>query len=184
MVAVEPNLAPDPIEGLVARLDDPSVAAAVHQLVDHVDLLAILLVGLDGLVSRGDTIAEGLAEGIDELRSADRPQGLPELSGLLALLTQLRSSAGALGGALPALERLLRSDLLDAQVIDAASTVSRAIAAGARRAQAEQARTSGVRALLRLLRDDDVALALGFVVSIAKALGQELRRGAAAAPPS
>jgi uncharacterized protein YjgD (DUF1641 family) len=35
---------------------------------------------------------------------------------------------------------------------------------------------TGIRALLRALKDDDVSRALGWVLAIAKNLGQELRQ--------
>ena len=61
-------------------------------------------------------------------------------------------------------------------MVDIAALASRAVMRGVGEASATQARVSGLRALLRALKDDDVSRALGFVISVARALGQELRR--------
>lgn len=176
MVAVvEPALEPDAVESLVARLEDPKVAGALHDLLDHADLLAILAVGLHGFVSRGDTISNALAEGVSDLRAVQGSAGLPDLSQLALLAQRLNDLSGPLLDMLPTIEHLIRSGLGDPRVIDVAAMASQAAVRGAQEAQATQARISGVRALLRVLKDDDVSRALGFVVSIAKSLGQELK---------
>jgi hypothetical protein len=41
---------------LAQRLAEPRTAAALNALLDHADLLALLVSGLDELISRGDTI--------------------------------------------------------------------------------------------------------------------------------
>ncbi|MHB1615598.1 MAG: helical membrane plugin domain-containing protein, partial [Actinomycetes bacterium] len=43
-------------------------------------------------------------------------------------------------------------------------------------AATHQTRVAGVRALMRMLKDEDIARGLGLAVSIAKALGQEARQ--------
>lgn len=172
--AVEPALAPDPVEALVARLDDPAVADSLHSLLDHADLLAILLVGLNDLISRGDTITDSLAEAAGELRDAEQP-AFVDVGQLVTAARRLGGMAPALVDQLAVFGTLLGSDLADPRVIDIAATASRAIVRGAEQAQATQAKVSGVRALLHVLKDEDVSRALGFVVAIAKALGQELK---------
>lgn len=176
MVAVaEPVLAPDPVEALVARLDDPTVSRALHDLLDHVDLLSILVVGLHGMISRGDAISAALAESVGDVRAASGSSGLPDVAQVSTLVQRLSTLSGPLIEMMPTIERLMNSSLGDPRVIDLAAAASRAAVRGAQEAQATQARVSGVRALLKVLKDDDVSRALGFVVSIAKSLGQELK---------
>lgn len=177
-------LGPDPIEALVARLDEPQVELALQQILDHVDLLAILVVGLDGLIRRGDTIADALADGVNELKSATPPEGLPDLGGVLALARQATGLVGPLQAMMPNLEYLMRSNMLNPQVIDIASAATRAMAVGAADAQANRTSITGIRAMLKVLKDEDVGRALGFAVSIAKALGKELKLADAAPDPS
>ena len=173
--AAEPVLAPDPVAALAARLGDPVVATALHDLLDHADLLAILVVGLSGLVSRGDTIADSLAEGVGEWRTASTGT-LPSGEEVVQLVQRLTSLSGPVVTLLPAIERLMTSDLADPRMVDIAALASRAVMRGVGEASVTQARVSGLRALLRALKDDDVSRALGFVISVARALGQELRR--------
>jgi Protein of unknown function (DUF1641) len=170
--------AEDPIESVLARLDEPSIVDSLHQLIDHLDLLAVLIVGLDGLVSRGDTIADSLSDGFNELRRADKPP--VDVAKLLSLGQQLTDAAPALLDLLPVVERIAASDLGDPSLIDLAATVSRAAVRGASEAQSGRTSVNGIRSLLRSLKDEDVSRALGFIFSIAKALGQELK----AADPS
>lgn len=178
MVAlVEPTLAPDPLELLVSRLEDPKIAASLNQLLDHVDLLAVMVVGLDELISRGDTIADSLTEGVQELKDADISK-LPDIGELIAMGKQLTGLIGPLQEMLPTLEHLLHSNLVSTQVIDIGSAVSRAAVAGGATARKDQTKISGLRAMLRALKDDDVSRALGFMMAIAKALGQELKKSA------
>lgn len=174
---VEPSpssrLAPDPIESVIARLDEPGVVESLHKLIDHLDLLAVLVVGLDGLVSRGDTITDSIAGGINELRGSSQKPPV-DVAQLLSLGQRVADATPALLEFLPVVERIANSDLGDPRLIDVAATVSRAAVNGAYGSQAGSTTVSGIRSLLRMLKDEDVSRALGFAFSIAKALGQEL----------
>lgn len=159
---------------LAERLAEPRTAAALNTLLDHVDLLAVLVSGLDGLVSRGDTITESLIGGVTELRAAGEP-AQKNAAALLATAQQLGKLTPALLDKLPVLEALLGSDLADPKVIEVASMASRAVTAGAEQADRGDPKTLGVMGLMRSLKDPDVNRALGFVLSIAKSLGRELK---------
>lgn len=163
--------APDPIDGVIARLEDPRTAESLHQLIDHLDLLAVLVVGLDQLVGRGDTIADSIGAGLAELRSVQKPP--VDVAQLLAMGRQFTDAAPALLDFLPVVERIASSDLGDPRLTDLAATVARAAIRGS--ADGAAVPVSGIRSLLRMLKDEDVSRALGFVFGIAKALGQELK---------
>lgn len=141
----------DPLDALAERLLDPKTASALNTLLDHADLLAVLVSGLDGLVSRGDTITDSLASGAVELRAA---QG---------------AGSGELGRLLVALRQLTRPE-----VVDVVGAASRAVAAGSRQTAADRTRISGIRGLLRAIKDPDVSRTLGLAASVAKAFGREL----------
>lgn len=175
---VHPIHQEDSLQHLATRLADPKVAASLDQLLSHADVLALLVVGLDGLLSRGETISESLAAGVSEMRAAGTSSGLPSAGELGTLLQRLVTLTGPLTASLPALEQLLTSDLADPRVIDTASMASRAIVKGTSTSRGTQ--VGGIWALLRALRDEDVSRALGFVLGIAKALGQELRTAGSA----
>lgn len=79
-------------EALLDRLNEPRTVEALHQLLDHAELLAYSAGALDGLIRRGETITDNVAAGLDEVR-----QALPADSG--AYLREL----AALGKELPAI---------------------------------------------------------------------------------
>lgn len=174
MVAIiEPALDPDPVEALIARLDEPNVANGLHQLLDHLDLLAVLVNGLNGLMTRGDTISDSLADAVIEMRGAKL--GMPDLGQTLALVQHLGGLVTPLLNVLPSVESALQSDLGGVGLADIAGAASRAAVRGVQQATTERAQINGVRALLKVVKDPDVGRALGFIVAIAKALGQELK---------
>ncbi len=177
MVAVLGQVAQTPGDALAARLDDPQTAESLNQILDHVDLLAVVVTGLSGLVSRGDTITDSLSDGMREFAGLEQSF---DVAGLLAAAKQFSDAAPKLLEMLPMLERLLSSDIVDPQVIDLGSAVARAAVTGAQQSQGASVR--GVRALLRVLKDDDVSRAMGFVFSVAKALGQQLPTAPAGNP--
>jgi hypothetical protein len=174
MAVVQPIHQQDPVQALAARLDDPQVAAALHRLLDHVDLLSILALGLSELVSRGETISDSLASGVSDLREANLGAGFPPPGEIGVLLQRLLTLTGPVTDSLPTVEKLLTSGLGDPRVIDTASMASRAVVRVTE--GPAPAPVTGIRALLRALKDDDVSRALGWVLAIAKNLGQELRQ--------
>jgi hypothetical protein len=173
--------APDPADALAQRLADPRTAAALSTLLDHADLLAVLVSGLDSLVSRSETITDSLIGGVTELRAAGEP-ARANATQLVTTAQQLGALTPAILDKLPVLEALLGSDLADPEVIGLASMASRAVKAGAEQAERGDFKVSGVRGILRALKDPDVSRALGFVFSIAKALGRELDKAGKAEP--
>jgi Protein of unknown function (DUF1641) len=73
---------------LVARLNEPATVAALNRLLDHAELLAFSAASLDGLLRRGDTIADNVAASVQDLRqSMPNTKGLDQIDG--AQLMQL-----------------------------------------------------------------------------------------------
>ena len=171
LIPTEPQA--DQADALASRLAEPRTAAAVSTLLDHAELLALLVSGLDGLVSRSDTITDSLADGVSELRAVSEPARV-NAAQLAATAKQFSALAPALLEKLPVLEALLGSDLADPKVIELASMASRAVIKGAAQADRSDLKVTGIVGLLRALKDPDVSRALAFVISITKALGKEL----------
>jgi hypothetical protein len=176
VVVAQPVQSPDQISALSARLADPAVAASLNQLLDHVDLLAILVAGLDGLVRRGDTISDSLVAVAGELRGVQHSAGLPDAARLLGSAQRLGAILGPAMDLLPTVEYLLRSDLGDTRMVDVAAMASRAVVVATERSAAapERERRPGLRSMWKALRDSDTRRALGFGLAVAKALGKEL----------
>lgn len=157
-------VASSPAEALKARLDEPQVAAALNNLLDHADLLAIIAVALDGFLARGDVIADTLAEAIGELRASG---GIPNpLAGVdvKGLLASAKDAA-------PAVQKLVGS-VSDPKVVEVVGQLTDAVA---------EAKTvhapapTGILALLRALKDPETAAGLGFLLQVAKSFGSRLR---------
>lgn len=163
-----------PADGLAERLDDPKVAAALGDILEHADLLALLVESLDGFVRRGDVITEAVADGVRDLRSVGLPVELADVD-LRGLVGSLATLSGGVAGATPQLQTLLTSSLLtDPRTADTLVLFGEALVAGRERASAAPAPPSGVFGLLRTLRDDDVARGLAVLVETARALGRRL----------
>lgn len=157
------TLAPSPAEALEARLNEPQVAASLNSLLDHADLLALVVVALDGFLSRGDVIADTLAEAVGELRAASvtNPLAGVDVKGLVASAKD----------AAPAVQKLL-GQVTDPGVVDVFGHLTGAVAE-AQRIHAPA--PTGVLALLRALKDPDTAAGLGFLLQVATSFGRRLR---------
>lgn len=165
-----------PGDDLLQRLDDPRIASSLSVILDHADLLATIIVGLDDLLRRGEVIGDSLLCGVAELRVAASTNGQPawpslDIAGLSDTVTRL--SAAAIG-ATPAVERLLRSPLTDPQTAEVLAQVGEALLEGKEAAAADPRGPKGVFALMRVTKDPDVSRGLGFLIEIARAFGQKL----------
>ncbi|MEW5811035.1 MAG: DUF1641 domain-containing protein [Actinomycetota bacterium] len=149
------------------RLDDPRVAEALGVLLDHADLLAVLVTGLDGFVRRGDDIAANLTSALGELKGQSVPLG--ELS---ASLTQL---TGGLVHAAPALTMLLNSSLTEPAGADVIAALGDALVVAR---QSVPPAPRGVRGLWKTLRgaakDPDVAHGLAYLIEVARVFGRRV----------
>lgn len=155
---------PSPAEALKARLDEPQVAAALNNLLDHADLLALVAVAVDGFLSRGDVIANTLAEAVGELRGAGgvpNPLAGVDVKGLLASAKD----------AAPAVQKLVGS-VSDPKVVDVVGQLTAAVGEAT---TVHAPAPTGALALLRALKDPDTAAGLGFLLQVAKSFGSRIR---------
>jgi hypothetical protein len=147
-------------DALLDKLQEPAVAAAVTSLLDHADLVAVLLEGLDQFVARSETIGESLFASVDELRST--VSGNAALGGL--------DTAGLLDSA----QRLAGSGIVSPAAIDSVAMVARGLVAGGERFKQDPVAVTGLLSLARLLKDPDLRRAISFGATVAKSIGQEL----------
>jgi len=172
------------LDSLVERLDDPQVAAALINLLDHVDLLAILIVGLDGFVSRSETIGDALVDGIDELRGVaaanSEAVGSLELGAILASVMTLSSSLPRITPAVTRvvdsglIEHVLDSGITDPAMVTEIARIGRGLTAGAERAETEPVPVNGLFSAMKLLKDPDIQRAVSYFAAVAKSIGVEL----------
>ncbi len=172
-----------PGDQLRDRLDDPAVAESLNSLLDHADLLAVLVTGLDGFIRRGDQISDSLASAVDELRGASLTANVPGLDGirselgsvdLRALAASLASLASALVAATPALNKILHSPLVDPDAADLLVELGQAVVEGKAAAAADPGGPKGLFGLWRVSKDRDINRGMGFLVHVARAFGRQL----------
>lgn len=169
MTDVSPARSAEPIDAVAERLNDPAVAASLVTLLDNAELLSTLVLGLSGLVGRGEMIVDTLAEGLADLRvaSASRPEGTPTLADLRTVTQELVEAA-------PALRQVLNSAMTQPATIDLLSMLSEAAVEGAETARANQTAVKGPLAAMRAMKEPDVQRGLGMLIEIARALGRRL----------
>jgi carbon monoxide dehydrogenase subunit G len=174
-----------PSDAIKARLDDPQVAASLDTLLQHADLLAILLTGLDEMMQRGDTIGGSLTAVIGEFRGdfqgkslADSIPGADALKNVdfAGLATSLATLSDKVVGATPGINALLASPLADPQAAEVLGQIGQALIEGKAAAANSPEGPRGVFALLKATKDRDVARGLGFLIQVARAFGKQLPR--------
>ncbi|WP_102142510.1 DUF1641 domain-containing protein [Mycobacterium hubeiense] len=170
-------IAESPGDELIQRLDDPQIASSLSLILEHADLLATIIAGLDGLLRRADVIGDSLASGVAEFRelatsgNGQRPWPSVDLAALSDTVTRLSAAAV---DATPALDRLLHSPLTDPQTADLLAEVGEAVLEGKQAAADDPRGPKGVFALMRVTKDPDVSRGLGFMIQIARAFGRRL----------
>ncbi len=157
-----------PIDAVSERLNDPAVAASLVTLLDTAELLSTLVIGLAGLLERGDMIMDAVAEGVHDFKAAGvRPEGAPTLA-------ELGEIAGQLSAAAPALARVNDSAMVEPATIDLLGMFSEAATEGAENARANKTEVTGVISAAKTLRDPEVQRGLGLVIEIARSLGRRM----------
>jgi hypothetical protein len=181
------HAAPALPDALADRLADPQVANALASLLDHADLLAILVEGLDQLVSRSEIIGDSLLANITDLRTT--VENSPGLKDSGVGVQEVAESAASLAAVLPkaapgmvaavesgAIDRLLASDLVSPEAVDQVAVLARGFARGKEDFAQRPVEVGGLLSLPKLLRDPDVNRALSYFATVAKAVGQELAK--------
>lgn len=169
--------------GLLKLLGDPAVGVALTHLVEHLDLVVMLVDALDGLLRRSETILDSVVASAGELRTT--VDGLPAAAGVVPGLGDIdvRESAaaatglfGALPDMAPALIRGAQSGAIDALTSPALVHVLKLAAAGVDDglSDSDPIEVKGALSLGRILKDPDVARALGFFATLTRSIGRRL----------
>ena len=161
-----------PADQLVERLEDPAVATALGQILDHADLLALMVSAFDGFLRRSDSIVEAVSDGVRELGSiGDRPAALAEVD-LQQLASSLTTLSVRVAKATPGLTALLESSFTDPRTVSALEMVGSALVEGREEAAKNPSAPTGVFGVVRALKDEDVARGIGLLIHVARALGR------------
>lgn len=159
------------VDRLVARLAEPRTAAALHTLLDNVELAAIIMSGLDGLARKGEVVGDTLAEVLHEVRAAGRATGMD----IGTTSRQLATLIPALAEAAPTITRLVESPIVDPEPVAVLSEAASALVTGLKLAQTNGTQV-GLRGLMKATKDPDVQRGLGFLIEVAKVFGRDMSK--------
>jgi uncharacterized protein YjgD (DUF1641 family) len=185
------------IETLLEKLENPEVVAALSSLLDNVDLLAVLIAGLNGLVQRSELMGEAIIDGFGDIRTltgsvtapeevmglniktvlgdvSELTKALPELTSMLPQLTSiLPKVAPGLAEIADAglIDEFIRSGLTEARSVDQLGNLLKGVAKGINSKPVE---ISGVLSLVRQVKDPDVSRGLGFALGLLQAIGAQI----------
>lgn len=149
----------DPADRLAARLSEPETAAALERLLDLAPLLAALAGGLDAMVRRSDTMIDSVGTVVGDLRKT--AAGTDSIESLRSILAHA-----------DALEAVVDSGMLRPHIMGSLADLGDAVVEGRDAARRNDARIGSPFALLKALKDDEVAKGMGVMVEIAKAIGR------------
>ena len=160
---------PAELEDLVDRLAEPQKLAALNSLVDNLELIAVIVAGLDGLARKGDTIADTVTEVIGQVRAATRATGMDPRE----TTEQLATLIPTLAEAAPAIHRVASSAIVHEDAVAVVGEASEALIEGYENASSRGTKLGAV-GLLKATGDADVQRGLGFLVEVARVLGRKL----------
>lgn len=162
-----------PIDDVQDRLNDPAVANALVLLLDNIESLAVLAMGADGLLRRGQTITDTLADGLADLKTAaatsdfDVDDARDQAQDLLALSRSVASSSGDLAA-------LLGSGMLRPDVVALLGQTADALVEARAEATDADPEITGPISAVKVLRDPEVQKGLSFLVGVARSLGRRM----------
>ncbi len=161
----------DARQAVIDRLGDPEVSESLLVLLDHADLLAVVVKSIDEFLRRADEIGETLGDAIGELRTvanaSDGPLSGIDRDQLARTARALRSAAEQVG---PAVETAVASGALSADTVSAVGRLGSALAAADASHRAGTT-PSSLRGLIGNLRDPEVRNGLGYLLAMAKSIG-------------
>ena len=172
-------IAHQPVDAVTERLNDPAVAASLVTILDHIELLSMMISGLNDFFERGDTIIESLAAGVSDVRDAQSARGAKfDIMGAVdhakASLELFNDAVPTIKAGLPTVNKLLQSGIVNDQMIDILRMVGESAVEGTQNAEANGTTVKGLRGTMKALKEPEVARGMGLLVEIAKALGKKL----------
>ena len=114
MTPMDSAVAEAPSERLLARLNDERTVEALERLLDHAEMLAFGAQAIDGLLRRGEELADNIGAGVAELRTVVATEGGSATSAMASLPRMARVGAQLSEVADgPGVQRLLQSGVLE-----------------------------------------------------------------------
>lgn len=171
--------------GLIDQLGDPKTIETLRALISKLEMAAFALESVDGFLRRGDDIAEGIAEGVNDLRDAGATLDMKEIRRTVQALPKLVQAGNELveSGILESVPKLVNagnelvaSGILDPVVVGQLAEVGHVFANAYNTAKETHPKQHGTIGLALKLRDPDINRAINFALRLAKAFGQNLNK--------
>jgi uncharacterized protein YjgD (DUF1641 family) len=151
--------------GLLEQLGDPKTIENLQKLLGNLEIASFALESADGFLRRGDEIAEGIAEGVNDLRKT-----APNVD-----MVQVRRAIETLPKLIEAGNQAVSSGILDPLVVAQLAEVGHLFAGAYNTAKETHPKQHGTVGLLMKLKDPDINRAFNFALRLAKAFGQNLK---------
>ena len=171
---------------VLERLTEPETLKTFNQLLDKLPLAAFLLQSLEGFISRGDTIAQNLADAVGELNLTEMKIDPDQIKLFLDALPRFRAAGEKLleselmGEGLPKVidagVSMVESGMLDKEVVSVLGELGAKSAETYREVSAQEVEPiGGLWATLKATKDPDVQKSVGFFFAFAKAFAKHLK---------
>lgn len=162
------------LDQLAMKLSDPVAASALSSLIDQAGLLSFLLRVLDEFLSRGDVIADSIAEALGQAKAIVGESRENRSYDLGEVASHLGKLAVSLSESSPAITELLDSGLFRSDVMQLLATVADAAVDAKERVATGPQKIHGAYSLAKSLKDPNVQRGMSYVVALASALGQRV----------
>lgn len=162
--------------GLIDKLGDPKTIEDVEGLLNRLGLATFILDALDGWLRRGDEFATSMAEATADLRKTMPDFDTQKIAAATKHLPDIIDALDSLPPVVGAGKTLIASGMLDPKVVSVLGDWGRSAVQALDEAKRDQSppRAMGVFALMKALKDPDVARALDFGLRAAKSFGRTL----------
>lgn len=172
-MSAEPFVLREPMDDIRDRLNDPVVAQAVVLLLDHVEGLAVLAMGTDGFLRRGNTIMDTLADALGDAKAVAAASDL-DLATAREQAQQLLRLTGSVAESSGDISMLLQSGMLRGEVLTLLGQTADALVEAREQATDAEPEITGPVSAFRVLRDPEVQKGLTFLVGVARSLGRRM----------
>ena len=171
---------------VLERLTAPQTLNTLNELLDRLPLAAFMLESLEGFISRGDTIAESVAEAVGELKLGDAKIDVSQFQSLIESLPKLKEAGDKLldsdlmGDGLPKVIdagiSMVDSGMLDKEVVAILGDLGKKSAETYKEVASKPVEpVGGLWATLKATKDPDVQKSAGFFFAFAKAFAKHLK---------
>ena len=171
---------------VLERLTDPKTLSTLNELLDRLPLASFMLESLEGFISRGDTIAESMAEMVGDLKLSEVNVDVSQVKSLMDALPKLKEAGDKLldsdlmGDGLPKVidagVSMVESGMLDKEVVEILGDLGKKGAETYREVAANPVEpVGGLWATLKATKDPDVQKSVGFFFAFAKAFSKHLK---------